>query len=93
MGDIKQYRLLRNRTWGLPGTCLDMNIIAGLSNINKLWDHESDRSGRCRPDSCPRHHVLTHRRHAAARSGTKFKAGETVHGLAFLLVSAASKLP
>ena len=46
MGDMKRYRLLRGpyvRTAQDLGR--DMNIIAGLSNINELWDHKNDRPG------------------------------------------------
>ena len=59
-----------------------MNIIAGLSNISELRDHENGKSDRCRPSSS-KTPFLTHRRHAAARSGTRFKVGGGLHGLVF----------
>ena len=46
MGDMKRYRLLRGPYAGTARDLdRDMNIIAGLSNINELWDHKNDRPG------------------------------------------------
>lgn len=46
MGDMKRYRLLRGPyAWTARDLDRDMNIIAGLSNTNELWDHENDRPG------------------------------------------------
>jgi hypothetical protein len=46
MGDMKRYRLLRGPYAGTTRDLdRDMNIIAGLSNINELWDHKNDRPG------------------------------------------------
>ncbi len=46
MGDMKRYRLLRGPYAGTAQDLgRDMNVIAGLSNINELWDHENDRPG------------------------------------------------
>ena len=46
MGDMKRYRILRGPYAGTAQDLgRDMNVIAGLSNINELWDHENDRPG------------------------------------------------
>ena len=46
MGDMKRYRLLRGPYAGTARDLgRDMNIIAGLSNINELWDHGNDGPG------------------------------------------------
>ena len=46
MGDMKRYRILRGPYAGTAQDLgRDMNIIAGLSNINELWDHKNDRPG------------------------------------------------
>ena len=46
MGDMKRYRLLRGPYVGTARDMdRDMNIIAGISNINELWDHKNDRPG------------------------------------------------
>ncbi|MCE2508333.1 MAG: hypothetical protein J4G04_03400 [Nitrosopumilaceae archaeon] len=46
MGDMKRYRLFRGPYAGAArDLSRDMNIIASLSNINELWDHENNRPG------------------------------------------------
>ena len=46
MGDMKRYRILRGPYAGTAQDLgRDMNVIAGLSNINELWDHENDMPG------------------------------------------------
>ena len=64
---MKRFRLLRHvyigTAWGLER---DMNVIAGLANMNTLWDHENDEPGpllakllRARRDKVPRADTFT----------------------------------
>ncbi len=64
---MKRFKLLRHvyigTAWGLER---DMNVIAGLANMNTLWDHENDEPGpllakllRARRDKVPHADTFT----------------------------------